>query len=171
MSNYYAQLDANNVVHSITELHSQETSTNLISVPFLDTTLIGKTYDTISNTFNYTLDQTKKNKIANLQQSYFASFTTFTSSALGVQKTYPIDGEAQTNLEQLERRLIADTNKNSFYFKTIEDGTLVNHTRTQFLQLMADAETFKVNQTTHYDSLVSQVNAATTVDAVNAIIW
>lgn len=118
-----------------------------------------------------TLNNIKAFKIIELEQSYFGSFSTFQSSALGVLKTYPINAEAQDNLRDLQNRLIADPNKTTFYFKTIEDGTLVAHTRAQFLQLMQDAETYKVNQTTHFDSKVLSVNSATTADAVNAITW
>lgn len=174
MSNYYAQIDSNNIVYSIVDLHSVETNNLLIAVDSYDLTLLGKQYDSINKVFNVpaqTLSQAKQTKIAQLQQSYYASFTTFQSNATGTLKTYPVDAEAQDNLRDLQNRLIADSNKNSFYFKTIEDGTLINHTRTQFLQLMEDAETFKVQQTQHYDSKVASVNAATDVTTVEAIIW
>lgn len=113
----------------------------------------------------------KENKLLELQRSYYASFTTFQSNTTGTVKTYPIDSEAQDNLRDLQNRLIADSNKNSFYFKTIEDRTLINHTRAQFLQLMQDAETFKVNQTQHYDSKVAAVNSATDIPTVQGIAW
>jgi hypothetical protein len=118
-----------------------------------------------------TLDEIKKDKVVKLQQSYYASFTTFQSSALGTLKTYPIDLEAQKNFNDYQNRLIADSNKDSFYFKTLEDGTLINHTRLQFLQLMEDGELFKVNQTIKINNLVNQVKTATTIDEVNAIVW
>jgi hypothetical protein len=117
------------------------------------------------------LSQVKEAKIAQLQQFYYGSFTTFTSSALGTVKTYPLDLEAQGNLKDLQDRLIADSTKTTFYFKTIEDGTLMAHTRAEFLQLMQDAETYKVNQTTHYDSKVTAVNNALDIPTVQGITW
>jgi hypothetical protein len=113
-----------------------------------------------SNVPMVALDEIKTQKIQSLQQSYYASFTTFQSDALGTVKTYPIDKEAQDNLRDYQNRLIADPNKDSFYFKTIEDATLVLHNRQQFLQLMEDAEMFKVNQTIKINDLVKRVETA-----------
>lgn len=113
----------------------------------------------------------KKQKSKELQQNYYSSFTNFQSSALGMLKTYPIDKEAQENLRDYQNRLIADPSKDSFYFKTIEDGTLILHTRQQFLKLMDDAEMFKVNQTIKINDLINQVTVATTSAEVNAIVW
>lgn len=117
------------------------------------------------------IEEVKNDKIFELQQSYYAWFTTFQSSALGSLKTYPIDEEAQKNFNDYQNRLIADPNKDSFFFKTVEDGTLVNHTRAQFLQVLEDAEIFKVNQTIKLNDLVKQVNASTTKEEVEAIVW
>lgn len=117
------------------------------------------------------IDDIKKQKIQELQQSYYASFTTFQSSALGTVKTYPIDKEAQDNLRDYQNRLIADPNKDAFYFKTIEDATLVLHNRLQFLQLMEDAEMFKVNQTIKINDLVNQVTSASSPEEVDAVVW
>lgn len=144
---------------------------HLVDSAVVRSTWTAKTQTDWDNAKAPTLSQAKASKIAELQQSYYASFTTFQSSATGVLKTYPIDSEAQSNFERLERRLIADANKSTFNFKTIEDGTLIAHTRAQFLQLLADAETFTVNQTTHYDSKVSSVNSAADVPTVQAITW
>lgn len=118
-----------------------------------------------------TLDEIKRKKINELQKSYYSSFTTFHSDALGSLKTYPIDLEAQNNLKDYQDRLIADTNKDTFYFKTIEDGTLVLHNRLQFLQLMDDAEMFKVNQTIKINNLIHQIDVATTQEELEMILW
>lgn len=118
-----------------------------------------------------TLDEVKEQKLNELQQSYYASFVTFQSNALGTIRTYPFDLEAQNNLRDYQNRMIADPNKDNFYFKTIEDATLVLHNRVQFLQLMEDAEMFKVNQTIKINDLINQVNAATTKVEVDTIAW
>jgi hypothetical protein len=115
--------------------------------------------------------QAKSNKGIELEQAYYASFSTFQSSATGTTKTYPINGEAQDDLKDLQNRLIADPNKNTFYFLTIDDGALVAHTRVQFLQLLGDAETFEVTTHNKYRGYVAQLNSATTIDEVNSIQW
>jgi hypothetical protein len=118
-----------------------------------------------------TFDEVKSKKNEELQKLYYASFTTFQSDALDVVKTYPIDKEAQDNLKDYQNRLIADTNKDSFYFKTIEDGTLILHNRQQFLKLMEDAEMFKVNQTIKLNDLINQVNLTKTKEELDLIVW
>lgn len=119
------------------------------------------------------LNEIKQEKIQELEQSYYASFITFQSTALGTINTYPADTEAFNNLKDYEQRMIANPNKNSFFFKTLEAGTLVEHTRAQILQVMDDAEFFKVKQTQKLDGLVSQVKdpATDTPEKVNAITW
>jgi F0F1-type ATP synthase gamma subunit len=117
------------------------------------------------------LDDVKQDKINELEIAYNASFTVFTSNATGVTKTYPINQEAKDNLERLQRRLIADPNKDSFSFYTLEDANLVDHTRSQFLQLLDDAEAFEVAQHKKYNDLKNQVNAATDEATVNSIVW
>jgi hypothetical protein len=174
MSNFYAQIDHNNTVIGVSELHSQEIAEHLIPIDSYDISLLGKVYDNITNTFSdraKTLDEVKADKKSELLQYYYGSFATFQSSATGTLKTYPIDLEAQDNLKDYQQRLIADSTKDSFWFKTIEDGTLIQHTRAQFLQLLEDAETFKVTQTIHYNDKLDEVNAATDEATVNTIVW
>lgn len=117
------------------------------------------------------LQDVKNDKMAELEQAYANSFTTFQSSALGMTKTYPIDSEAQGNLKDLQNRLIADPNKNSFYFKTNDDGKLMLHTRIQFLQLLADAEAFEVQQVQKFEGYEAQVIPATDEATILAIKW
>lgn len=175
----YALVSINSGVLDIdynTLIRAHQVSPTQAIVQLLDDVIARISWQTKTQTDwdNYTsptLDHAKQDKINQLLQSFNSSFQIFQSSALGVLKTYPVDAEAQSNLDRLERRLIADPNKNDFNFKTMEDGTLVLHTRVQFLQLLQDAETFIVQQTKKYDGYVSQVNVATTNDQVNAIVW
>lgn len=167
----YAQIENSKVI-GISDLHSEEVADHLIPIDSYDLSLLGKVWD--GTTFTdpiKTLDEIKNEKLQELEQAYYSSFTVFQSDATGTLKTYPINAEAQDNLRDLQQRLIADPNKDSFWFKTIEDGTLVNHTRVQFLQLMEDAESFKVQQTQHFDELVLDWNAATDEATVQAIQW
>lgn len=169
MSNYYAQLDSNDIVFAITELHSEETYDHLIAIDSFDLTLLGKQYDAVNKVFTQTLDQVKTSKMQELDQAYQFAFMTFQSLATGVTKTYPINQEAQDDLKDLQQRLIADPNKNSFYFLTIEDGILINHTRSQFLQLLDDAESKKVsihNQNRTYANKISTTSDIPTLQAM-----
>lgn len=174
MTTHYAQIDINDTVVGISELHSEEVHDHLILIDSFDTSLLGKVYDSTNNTFSdrvKTLDEIKVAKKTVLLQSYYASFTIFQSSATGTLKTYPIDAEAQGNFKDYEQRLISNPNKDSFWFKTIEDGNLIEHTRLQFIQLLEDAETFKVLQTQHYNDKKNQVEQATDKATVEAIVW
>lgn len=174
MAIYYAQVNESDVVIGISQLSEEVDLPHLIRVDSLDDSLIRKKYNRTTLSFEdvpKSLEEIKVEKKVELLQAYYASFTTFQSSATGTIKTYPCDQEAQQNLKDYEQRLIANPNKDSFWFKTIEDGTLVNHTRAQFLQLMEDAETFKVNLTIKYNDKIKQVDLATTETEVNAIVW
>jgi predicted NAD/FAD-dependent oxidoreductase len=93
----------------------------------------------------------------------------FVSSALGVAHTYPSDLEAQGNLGMALKRL-EDTTLASIYFKTIDTGYLA-HTKTQLTQVFYDGFDYGNVQITHYNQLKAQVNAATTVAQVQAIVW
>jgi hypothetical protein len=174
MSNfYYAQLDNNNIVHSVTQLLDEVKAPNLVPINSFDLTLIGQQYNPTTGQFSPvtpTLDQAKQNKIAELNTDYQESFTTFQSSALGSVHTYPIDQEAQDNLDKYVQLAAANPNKNTFYFKTLEQGLMV-HTRAQFLQLVDDAEAFEVSQVKKFEAKEAQVNACNTVDQVNSIVW
>jgi hypothetical protein len=173
----HAQLDDNNIVIAISDLHSDESHLDhMVLVDSFDLSLLGKKYDPATNTFidiPLTLDQTKESKNKELDKAYEESFTVFQSSTLGEVKTYPINVEARGKFEELQQRLIADSDKNSFYFYTIEDANLVEHTRSQFLKLLDDAELFEVQQHIKLNNLKAQVNdpATDTLDKVNAITW
>jgi hypothetical protein len=118
-----------------------------------------------------TLEDVKNEKLVELEQAYQSAFTTFQSSVLGTVKTYPITTEAQTDLEDLQNRLIADPNKSSFYFLTLEDGILIKHTRAQFLQLLEDAETRKVSIHNQNRTYANQINASTDIATIQAMTF
>lgn len=118
-----------------------------------------------------TFQNIKDDKINELTEAYDNAFTTFTSNALGSTKTYPINQEARDKFEEYQNRLIADPNKNSFYFLTIEDGILMQHTRSQFLQLLDDAESFEVTLHNKYRGLINKVNSANDELTVNQVTW
>jgi hypothetical protein len=118
------------------------------------------------------LNEAKAAKIAELNQMCNQTILAgFTSSALGQEYHYPFDGEAQANLTGALALLNADPTLTTVEFKVLETGKLVDHTRDQFLQVCKDAFAFKNSMIKKYHDLKDQVEAATTIEEVNAIVW
>jgi hypothetical protein len=129
---------------------------------------------TLVHDFPKTLVDVKNEKYMELEQAYSNSFTVFQSNATGTMKTYPINAEAKDNLERLQRRLIADPAKDSFSFYTLEDANLINHTRTQFLKLLDDAEAFEIAQHIRLNDRKKDVEIAYQAqdeNAILAVVW
>jgi hypothetical protein len=125
-------------------------------------------WDTINNG---TLDDAKKQKLAQL--AYFRDqeiYSTFQSSALGTTKTYNYNREAYENFRGEAILLNLDPTISSVNWATVEDG-FVTHTRDQFIQVIKDGASHEKNAKMKYYQLEAQVNAATTIDQVNAIVW
>lgn len=117
------------------------------------------------------LDAARRDKLAELETAFQASFTTFTSNATGVTKTYPFDTIAQGKLKDLQGRAILDTNKNSFSFYTFEDQAMVSHTRAQFLQLLDDAEARELNLFSQKQVYEKNINTTTDVPTIDAMTF
>lgn len=94
----------------------------------------------------------------------------FPSSALGVQHTYPSDEEAQRNFNTIMNRFLIDSTFTNVNFKTLDAG-YQSHTKAQFYQVFTDGHNYGEQQIVHLNDLKTQVDAATTIDAVNAITW
>jgi hypothetical protein len=125
-------------------------------------------WDTINNG---TLDDAKKQKLAQL--AYFRDqeiYTSFQSSALGTTKTYSYSREAYENFRGKAIMLNLNPNISSVIWATIEDG-FIEHTRDQFITVINDGAAHEETLKMKYYNLEAQVNAATTVDEVNAIVW
>lgn len=99
---------------------------------------------------------------------------TFTSSALGTSHTYVriTDTDDYSSLFNAEfawvNSALYDGNPIEWY--TIEAGN-VNHTKDQFNQAFVDGRSYVASNKYHRANLDAQVDACTTVDAVNAITW
>jgi hypothetical protein len=133
------------------------------------------TYDASTNTFTEVpapdpLTSAKSAKLTELGAAYTASFTNFQSSALGTVHTYPINQEAQDNMNKLMSLMTLNPNMSTINFKTLENG-MTAHSRDQFIQVLMDAQTFEVNLAKQYEDGEANVTAATTVDQVNNIKW
>jgi hypothetical protein len=94
----------------------------------------------------------------------------FTSSALGSAHDYDFDYEAQQNLSGMLSLFNADATIADVTWKTKDAGPLT-HTKEQFLQLYKDGFAHKNGHIAHYWTLKAQVQAATTVSAVQEIVW
>lgn len=113
----------------------------------------------------------KDSKIAQLKQKCYETIIAgFTSTASGTQHTYGLDEKDQRNLNGQLSILMLDNTITSVTWKTLDAG-VITLTRDQFMQLCKDAEAFKRSNIEKYWNLVSQVQAATTVDQINAINW
>lgn len=98
-----------------------------------------------------------------------AAITTgFTSTALGTSAAYGSQATDQANLLSV----VASAAGGSLWCQ--ETGTawsFVEHTAGQASKVLADWQTYRAAQQSKYASLVAQVNAATTAEAVQAINW
>jgi hypothetical protein len=117
------------------------------------------------------LADAKAAKKAQLSASFDATMASgFTSSALGVSHNYPSDLQAMIFFNATMNRFGNDSTFTTVNQKTLDAGYLA-HTKAQFFQVFNDGHAFGVAQDTKLANLKAQVDAATTVSAVNAITW
>lgn len=110
-------------------------------------------------------------KIAQLKKACAQTILAgFTSAASGTAHTYGFDEKDQRNMTEQLSILLLDTTISSITWKTLDAG-IITLTRDQFFQLCKDANAFKRSNIERYWNLVSQVQAATTEDQINAINW
>lgn len=121
------------------------------------------------------LDVVKQRKLEDLLSSRNIALETFTSSALGTPHTYlsraasiPNDMLLLTSEYSFVSGINYDNQPITWY--TIEEGN-VTHTAAQIIQVYLDARAYVQTQMVHCGTLNAQVDACTTVDAVNAIVW
>lgn len=118
------------------------------------------------------LDQAKASKIAELNDFYNQTLAEgFTSSANGTPITYGFAVEDQTNMSQQLNIVNASIATYPIYWGAKDGETIVVFDEVQFKQLCKDASDFKWSQIAKLRQLMAQVKVATTVEAVNAIVW
>lgn len=88
----------------------------------------------------------------------------FKSSALGEEHFYDFDTEAQDNLNQKAMMLVLKPETTSVQWKT--DKGIKEHTREQFIQVLADAEIHKEGSVAKYWTLVDKVSKTTSKNVV-----
>ena len=90
----------------------------------------------------------------------------FTSSALGSANTYPSDPTTQGNIDR------AAVHGGAIWCESSAGAwSLAQHTAAQALQVQADLWTHIQNCQSKLATLKAQVAAATTVSAVEAVVW
>lgn len=121
-----------------------------------------------------TLPQAQAAQIAKISSACQAALVGgFTSSALGSAHTYPSQDADQRNLLSAT---MASQGQGSTWSTSLwcANGTvwgLTPHTATQVQQVSADWLGYRQAQQQKYAALIAQINAATSVSAVQAINW
>ena len=117
------------------------------------------------------LAQAQQTQNAALQAGCNSAFNAgFASAASGSALTYGFKPSDQANLNELATMLSLGVATWPVSWQT-PDGTIVSLTQAQFTSLLTDAQKFKWAQINQLRSLQAQVQAATTVSAVQAVVW
>jgi hypothetical protein len=121
------------------------------------------------------LDVVKQRKLDELTNACHAALETFTSSALSTPHTYLSRANSIPNdmlLLSSEYTFVKgdDYDLQPITWYTVEEGNM-SHTKAQIVQVYLDARTNVATQMYHRATLEYQVNACTTIDDVNAIVW
>lgn len=185
--NHYIRIDSNNfVIHAFSDAFETLLGTDILVAsdagrhfnPVLTDSQGNYTYKwdgsqmvSRTNDADYLLAVSKQNKLAELKQKESDTLATFPSSALGTAHTY-LSGESDMLLLSGQfafvNTALYDGSLISWY--TVENGQ-VDHTKDQFCQVYVDGRNHTATTKYHRADLEAQVNACTTVDAVNAIVW
>ena len=113
----------------------------------------------------------RQSQIALLTGGYNATLMGgFTSSADGTVRVYAADPEALTELGWV-RNLPQASYPAGGVGARLVDGTHVTLTYAQMQTLVNDAQTFFLAQRSQRVSLMSQIQAAITISAVQALVW
>lgn len=121
------------------------------------------------------IEEARSQKEQELRSAYQETLAAgFTSSADGTQRVYGFDNSPEhTDQQEFEQATLAYSTGNLQFpveWRT-KNGDLVELSETQFKQLIADATSFKQSQLANFRNKIAQVQAATTIDQVNAVTW
>lgn len=121
------------------------------------------------------LEEKKSAKILQLKIAETEALKTFQSSALGTPHTYVRVSDTGENFSEFFNGKFSYINSvlyngNPIKWYTVEAGN-VDHTKDQFNTVYTDGLNHVEITKLHRATLEAQVNAATTVDALDAITW
>jgi hypothetical protein len=117
------------------------------------------------------LDELKKRKLQELKRFRDRDiYSSFKSTALGVERTYNYDREAYDNFGRKATLISLDQTIDTVVWSTIEDG-FITHTRQQFIQVVRDGSDHETNVKMKYWILENQVNNATSQEELDLITW
>jgi len=161
----------------VTQVHGIYTFTTASGVAInAPTTLVP--YTIPAPTTAQLLSAAQTTQVASLTKSCAAAIVGgYTSSALGSPYTYPSKTTDQINMMgSVTASLVpglASTWTTPFWCAPVSTGVWVyqNHTAAQIQQAGLDGKTWILTNQTNLANLNSQVMAATTVAAVQAIVW
>ncbi len=121
------------------------------------------------------LAQAKSTQIATLEASMNATLSGgFTAKTLvgtaTTPHTYPTDSSAQSNFTGVVSAFTTNPNKTTATILTLDAGW-VSHTKAEFFGVYSDGDNWKEAQYPQLATFVAQVEAATTVADVQAVVW
>lgn len=118
------------------------------------------------------LDSVKASKLFELQtERDKAIYSSFSSSALGTEKTYNYDKQAADNFRAQGTLLSLDPTMDTVLWFVSTDRTFVSHTREQFIQVIKDGAAHDTSNQMKYFTLEQKVTLADTREVVEAITW
>ncbi|MCT7317557.1 hypothetical protein N5I87_16235 [Ralstonia sp. CHL-2022] len=120
------------------------------------------------------LGQEKVQRAAKASTACAAALTTgFTSSALGTPHTYPSQDDDQRNLQSaVSASAVAPSNWTTRIWCANNDAwSFTAHTAAQVLQVNADWLAHRVAAQQKYADLIARINAANSIEEVQAIDW
>ncbi|QAU22609.1 hypothetical protein EO087_00315 [Dyella sp. M7H15-1] len=116
-----------------------------------------------------TLDESKKSQIALICAACAMAIKSgFTSSAWASVTTYGSNATDQANLVSIAQ---AGQGGSLWCASSSDTWALTGHTAAQVTQVLTDWNKYRSAQQSKYANLVSKINAATSMSAVEAIVW
>lgn len=169
----YIEIDGNNSVTSWSsspfstkeiELDIDDAHSFIIENPFIYQYIDGQ----LVKNDSMLLEKIKARKNAELKQACESAILAGFISSNG--HTYRTNRDDQTNMIGQKDKILADSTISIVQWKT-EDVGYVSHTRDEWLTVYNEAFDHKQQQLFKYDSIKGQVNACTTYEAIQAIVW
>lgn len=95
----------------------------------------------------------------------------FTSTSASTNYSFYTDKDSLSEFAQEATMLNLDSTITTVSWFTKDKGYVTSISRADFISILKDLRSFKQSQFDKYAQLLSQVQAATTADAVNQITW